>query len=163
MWYYIVFFFFFQAEDGIRDYKVTGVQTCALPICSRKSCGLVTKNALCVGNPLSWFVTYGEKWPPTSPERRQPSGRLVPRDPDFVILAHLPHADGKGRVSDARGVGARLIGGGGDVSEEDETRTARAFTEEGSVVGSAPYMSPEQVEERQVDARSDIFSYGAVL
>src|SRR5205807_2900743 len=28
------FFFFFQAEDGIRDYKVTGVQTCALPISS---------------------------------------------------------------------------------------------------------------------------------
>src|SRR5256885_7304209 len=30
--YFIIFFFFFQAEDGIRDYKVTGVQTCALPI-----------------------------------------------------------------------------------------------------------------------------------
>src|SRR5688500_19826752 len=29
------FFFFFQAEDGIRDYKVTGVQTCALPILKR--------------------------------------------------------------------------------------------------------------------------------
>src|SRR5256885_12741406 len=29
------FFFFFQAEDGIRDYKVTGVQTCALPISLR--------------------------------------------------------------------------------------------------------------------------------
>src|SRR5256885_9257722 len=28
----VFFFFFFQAEDGIRDYKVTGVQTCALPI-----------------------------------------------------------------------------------------------------------------------------------
>src|SRR6266513_4659663 len=27
-----VFFFFFQAEDGIRDRNVTGVQTCALPI-----------------------------------------------------------------------------------------------------------------------------------
>src|SRR5262249_59897682 len=27
-----VFFFFFQAEDGIRDWSVTGVQTCALPI-----------------------------------------------------------------------------------------------------------------------------------
>src|SRR5574340_455105 len=27
------FFFFFQAEDGIRDLLVTGVQTCALPIC----------------------------------------------------------------------------------------------------------------------------------
>src|SRR5258706_16391729 len=29
--------FFFQAEDGIRDWSVTGVQTCALPI-SRSSC-----------------------------------------------------------------------------------------------------------------------------
>src|SRR5947207_7690636 len=30
--YVIWFFFFFQAEDGIRDHCVTGVQTCALPI-----------------------------------------------------------------------------------------------------------------------------------
>src|SRR2546429_1772775 len=29
------FFFFFQAEDGIRDVAVTGVQTCALPILKR--------------------------------------------------------------------------------------------------------------------------------
>src|SRR5690606_40403605 len=28
----LLFFFFFQAEDGIRDFHVTGVQTCALPI-----------------------------------------------------------------------------------------------------------------------------------
>src|SRR3712207_7129427 len=32
---YLYFFFFFQAEDGIRDIGVTGVQTCALPICAR--------------------------------------------------------------------------------------------------------------------------------
>src|SRR5256885_8848234 len=31
-------FFFFQAEDGIRDYKVTGVQTCALPISTGWKC-----------------------------------------------------------------------------------------------------------------------------
>src|SRR2546421_9669649 len=30
------FYFFFQAEDGIRDLIVTGVQTCALPISSRR-------------------------------------------------------------------------------------------------------------------------------
>src|SRR5205807_4472024 len=30
--HFLLMFFFFQAEDGIRDYKVTGVQTCALPI-----------------------------------------------------------------------------------------------------------------------------------
>src|SRR5256885_3241833 len=34
----IVVIFFFQAEDGIRDYKVTGVQTCALPISGSPRC-----------------------------------------------------------------------------------------------------------------------------
>src|SRR5260370_17305606 len=33
--FFIYIFFFFQAEDGIRDSSVTGVQTCALPICSK--------------------------------------------------------------------------------------------------------------------------------
>src|SRR2546430_4323219 len=32
---HVLFFFFFQAEDGIRDLTVTGVQTCALPILLR--------------------------------------------------------------------------------------------------------------------------------
>src|SRR5256885_8770200 len=45
---YVFCFFFFQAEDGIRDYKVTGVQTCALPIylriCSAVArCGAATR------------------------------------------------------------------------------------------------------------------------
>src|ERR1039457_555708 len=35
----VFFIFFFQAEDGIRDYKVTGVETCALPICARFATG----------------------------------------------------------------------------------------------------------------------------
>src|SRR2546427_4877976 len=34
---YVVIFFFFQAEDGIRDLTVTGVQTCALPICTPRA------------------------------------------------------------------------------------------------------------------------------
>src|SRR2546430_4244384 len=33
-----MYFFFFQAEDGIRDLTVTGVQTCALPISGRSGC-----------------------------------------------------------------------------------------------------------------------------
>src|SRR6266508_5448135 len=33
-------FFFFQAEDGIRDGHVTGVQTCALPISERRDSGI---------------------------------------------------------------------------------------------------------------------------
>src|SRR5688500_10498773 len=38
-------FFFFQAEDGIRDYKVTGVQTCALPISAHAE-GAATRRAI---------------------------------------------------------------------------------------------------------------------
>src|SRR6266581_7852814 len=34
----LFFFFFFQAEDGIRDGRVTGVQTCALPISAGPPC-----------------------------------------------------------------------------------------------------------------------------
>src|SRR2546427_5414294 len=34
-----IYFFFFQAEDGIRDLTVTGVQTCALPISGLGTCG----------------------------------------------------------------------------------------------------------------------------
>src|SRR6266550_1699063 len=36
-----MFCFFFQAEDGIRDVAVTGVQTCALPISGTATCGRV--------------------------------------------------------------------------------------------------------------------------
>src|SRR4029079_19222874 len=40
----IFFFFFFQAEDGIRDKLVTGVQTCALPICAAEYVRMSTEH-----------------------------------------------------------------------------------------------------------------------
>src|SRR5690349_21954216 len=39
-----LFFFFFQAEDGIRDLYVTGVQTCALPIWATRSTPIPTRH-----------------------------------------------------------------------------------------------------------------------
>src|SRR5690625_825319 len=52
--YFIIFYFFFQAEDGIRDGHVTGVQTCALPISSCKEIQhLLTRSRVVCGTVAS--------------------------------------------------------------------------------------------------------------
>src|SRR5256884_5116696 len=57
---YVFVFFFFQAEDGIRDVAVTGVQTCALPILYRPSrlvrpCRLVPTTSTEAPVTACWF------------------------------------------------------------------------------------------------------------
>src|SRR5437763_11860978 len=59
-----VIVFFFQAEDGIRDTSVTGVQTCALPICETVSLAVVESCAYAVWpdfNHAAVAVTDGRK------------------------------------------------------------------------------------------------------
>src|SRR3712207_7600892 len=51
-----MYFFFFQAEDGIRDIGVTGVQTCALPI-SAAVCG--APRAAAGGEPAACLIRRG--------------------------------------------------------------------------------------------------------
>src|SRR5690606_40116636 len=53
------FFFFFQAEDGIRDFHVTGVQTCALPISTdrlRRHLWLTVHRCLLLSFPRAYFT-----------------------------------------------------------------------------------------------------------
>src|SRR5256886_6376335 len=54
----MLFFFFFQAEDGIRDLTVTGVQTCALPIYGYQETGRPVKATLCLIVGLAYTLAF---------------------------------------------------------------------------------------------------------
>jgi len=69
--------------------------------------------------------------------------------------------DGTVKILDFGLAKMKELPGGGP---EDETRTAtNPKTQEGTILGTVGYMSPEQVDGKPVDNRSDIFSLGAVL
>src|SRR5699024_11398884 len=58
---YVCLFFFFQAEDGIRDRNVTGVQTCALPISLSsllRVCSINSSKAHCTAKLISHSLRF---------------------------------------------------------------------------------------------------------
>src|SRR6266478_9389970 len=75
-------FFFFQAEDGIRDLTVTGVQTCALPIFG-KNVGIVVDTHV---TRLSWRLGLTRHADAVKIE--QALMPLVPQD-DWTLFSHL--------------------------------------------------------------------------
>src|SRR3989454_6555817 len=87
----VLFFFFFQAEDGIRDYKVTGVQTCALPISpGGGAAGPAPRVAraprLGAGAPVRASYRSGHPPPPSGTHRGSDGGR--PRRPLWETPLH---------------------------------------------------------------------------
>src|SRR5256885_2428275 len=71
---FFLVFFFFQAEDGIRDYKVTGVQTCALPISLLRLLAGDGSGLAAIGDPdqaiygfrgadVGFFLSFGRDFP----------------------------------------------------------------------------------------------------
>jgi serine/threonine protein kinase len=59
---------------------------------------------------------------------------------------------------------AKLTESGESYSDSAPTRTMKEVrTEDGQLLGTTPYMSPEQAQGKKVDARSDIFAFGTIL
>jgi Tol biopolymer transport system component/predicted Ser/Thr protein kinase len=89
---------------------------------------------------------------------RAHAARIVHRDlkPGNVMVS----AEGQAKVLD---FGLAKLTEAEPLTDNEPTRTLKPVTEQGTIVGTVAYMSPEQAEGKAVDARSDIFSFGAVL
>src|ERR1035437_10480512 len=92
--HWLFFFFFFQAEDGIRDIGVTGVQTCALPIWGPRS------------QPVRWWWHPGSA--PGRPVHRD--GAEPRRGADPVRGPHPTPAPGRRFRPTGRGARRRTRG-----------------------------------------------------
>src|SRR2546422_10130546 len=111
-------FFFFQAEDGIRDVAVTGVQTCALPISGGGSL-LSSVPGGALGEPLSATYSVFPSGLALMPRGRFPSGAvamtacvdasMTVRSPDASFVTYtrtFGGAGGAGPTGAAGGLGA---------------------------------------------------------
>ena len=70
--------------------------------------------------------------------------------------------DGKVKVLDF-GLAKAFAGGGADASLSNSPTLSMAATQQGVILGTAAYMSPEQARGQEVDKRADIWAFGVVL
>src|SRR5438132_14427453 len=94
-------YFFFQAEDGIRDHCVTGVQTCALPICD--------PNPAAASERLRPLLGDG---PGVSVERAGVSGRSEERRVGKECRSRRPAGDQRRKLHGKNIAGRRATGNG---------------------------------------------------
>src|SRR5713226_8436329 len=89
-------FFFFQAEAGIRDGRVTGVQTCALPISA--CCGIAGLKTTWGRIPLTGVWPLAPSMDTVGPMARDVAGLIAGMkllEPGFSAAAHAPRVVGR--------------------------------------------------------------------
>jgi serine/threonine protein kinase len=110
----------------------------------------ISRNGLRISNALQWAGAMADALAAAH------AAGILHRDlkPANVMIAE----NGQVKLLD---FGLAKLADPSETSEQDETRTI--MTQEGAIVGTVGYMSPEQAEGKKLDFRSDIFSFGAVL
>ena len=118
--------------------------------------------------PTYLVLEYVDGVPVTGPMTAETAGRVALQIARALETAHargMLHRDPKpGNILMTRAGDTKLLDFGlvkllhASDASEDVTRTL-----DGTIVGTAAYMSPEQAEGKSVDARSDVFSFGSVL
>ena len=117
---------------------------------------LIGKSGLALSDTLKYAIQVADAL------ARAHAARIVHRDlkPANIIVSE----DGRVRLLD---FGLAKLTAAADIDSEAGTETMNARedfqTEEGTILGTVAYMSPEQAQGKKVDARSDIFSFGSVL
>ena len=118
-----------------------------------------TLNEFAKSNPLNFKATLEIAIQSASALDEAHSAGIVHRDikPDNVMV----RANGLVKILDF-GI-AKLSEAPKNLGEEDATAIQQPSTSPGMIIGTANYMSPEQAKGKEVDARTDIFSFGILL
>ena len=158
---------------------MTGVQTCALPILDRAAGGLNHPNIVAVyeigrDDDTYWIATElvaGE--PLASVIERGPLGvpkalEIATQIAEGLAAAHaagIVHRDLKpANIMVTRDGRVKILDFGLALRQRtSQDSTTMHMTDEGTVLGTAGYMSPEQVRGETVDHRSDLFSFAVIL
>jgi predicted Ser/Thr protein kinase len=117
---------------------------------------LIGKSGLVLGDILKYAIQVADAL------ARAHAARIVHRDlkPANIIVTE----DGRVKLLD---FGLAKLTAAADIDSEAATAAMTdregVQTEEGTILGTVAYMSPEQAEGKKLDARSDIFSFGSVL
>src|ERR1700730_613763 len=121
---------------------------------------LITRKGLPLGEALKYAVQIADALAAAH------AAGIIHRDlkPGNVMVLGTPARAGFVKVLD---FGLAKLSDKVESTEREFTETMRQddgpATDEGTIVGTVSYMSPEQAEGKRVDARSDIFSFGALL